>query len=222
MGDGAHFTSLTNRIHSYIKTIGGKIAHIPMGLISDINGRVSQLDPMVLAIWTQDSVHGHMHEGHHFEVGIESRADQVATVACAFKIPSGTKRVHMTGDWRISDRGYIELIKNPTWDTNTGTVIPINNNSHVSANISQIEEDKTASPLWTPGGVLKDPDNITGGTSVILSESYTTKQAGGSVALVRNEKILDNDETYVVRIVKRSAGDVYMGFILQWYEHTDE
>lgn len=38
MGDGAHFTSLTNRVHSYIKTIAGKIAHIPLFIVSDING----------------------------------------------------------------------------------------------------------------------------------------------------------------------------------------
>jgi hypothetical protein len=168
-----------------------------------------------------DFVHGEIHEGNHFEVHVESGAATVATIAMAFKVPSGTKRMHPTIDWKASDRAHIELMEGATWDTNTGTVIAAFDNNRITANTSQVQEDKTATPAWTAGSVLKDPSNIAGGTVLHTDYAYTSKTAGGSYSLARHEWPLANNQTYVIRVTKDSAGNIYMGIVVHWYEHTD-
>ena len=176
-------------------------------------------------VLTADWAHVNVHDGHHFEVHVESGAATVSTIACAFKVPSGTKETHMVIDWKSSDRAHVELIEGATWDTNTGTVVmPYNNNRQASVTTtSQLQEDKTATPAWTANGVLENPSNIAGGT--VLHTDYVYVPAGpigAAPVLPRHEWVLKNDSTYVIRITKDTAGAIYMGTALHWYEHVPD
>lgn len=183
--------------------------------------RLGEFDPMHKMPVGIDIVHSEIHEGKHFEAHAESDGSTVASIVMAFKVPAGTKRAHMTVDWKVSDRAHIEILEGATWDTNTGTIIaPIDNNRNTD-NTSLLQEDKTATPAWTGGGVLIDPDNIAGGLALHTDYAYALKQAGGDKSLARHEWILKNDETYVIRI-SEDGGNCYMGIVAHWYEHTDQ
>lgn len=185
--------------------------------------RKARLDSVQLALLCNDVVHGHIHDGHHFEVHVESGASTVASLICAFKVPvtSPQRYPHIVIDWKASDRAYIDILEGATWTTNTGTVKAISNNHRVSSNTSILQEDKTATPAWTANGVLADPSGVSGGTSLHQDEAYSSAPFGTAISLPRHEWILDVG-TYVIQIVKRAAGNIYMGIVLHWYEIEHE
>lgn len=165
--------------------------------------------------------HSELHECNHFEVHVETEDTDAANIICAFRIPAGKKRVHVVIDWKAEDKAHMEIFEGAIWSTNTGEAITIYNNNRNCTNTSQLEEDKTATPLWTANGVLKNPTGVTGGITLHPDYSYVSKQAGGATSLPRHEWVLKNDETYVLKITNDAGGNKGMGIVLHYYEHTD-
>ncbi len=195
----------------------------PSNIIADPNnpGRSAELDnlfPYQVQIAEQ---HHKIHEGQSFEVHCEGGFDTHETITAAFRVPAGDISPHLVLDWRVSDVAMLELLRNPTWTTGTGTAIPIQNNDIASSNTSILEEDLTATPAWTSNAILKDPDGLTGGTCIETQYAFTAKQAGGTSASGRQEWILVPGETYAVRITRDNV-DCLMGIVLRFYESLAE
>lgn len=176
-------------------------------------------DDLVAAITTIDHAHHQVHSGNHYEVHIEGGASVTSTISCAFKVPSGTKRVHMVIDWKTSGRAHIELLRGATWTASTGTDMTVSNNNFVTSNTSQLQGN--ASGTFTSSVVVKDPTALTG-TAAHVDYAYAAKQAGGNTSLPRHEWLLNNNENYGIRITSDTGAGVYMGTVPHWYEHIDK
>lgn len=175
--------------------------------------RLAAFDVAINAPVGQTVAHAKNHEGRKFVFDHIADGDY----SIAFKIPDSGIGVHMTLGLSCEDETLVQVYRGRTWDAGTGTVLPIYNRNHNSANQSVIEENKTANPDWTGNGVLLTPDNPTGG--VIIPPRFKAWSPITQTVIFRDEdeSIYKINETYVVHVDVIDAKGSHLLF--SWYEH---
>lgn len=159
--------------------------------------------------------HHEIHEGDSYIVDVKVTA---ASLDLAFKIPSGTKRMHSVFQWAAESKAHFELCEGRTWNAGTGSTGTIFNRDRNNPNISQVQGDAGGSFVANMS-VVQDPTGQTGGTVIHDEYSWSDKKQ-----TVRSrdiaEFILKNDETYVAKLTS-DDGSKGLHVALHWYEHTD-
>lgn len=162
------------------------------------------------------SEHHEIHEGDSY---IADKEVTAASLDLAFKVPAGTKRMHLIFQWATESKAHIEIHEGRTWTAGTGSTVTIFNRDRNSGSTSQVEED-TGGAFAANMAVVQDPTGQAGGT--IIHDEYVWSDKRQTV---RNrdvaEFILKNNETYVVKLTS-DDGAKGLHTALHWYEHTDE
>ena len=114
MGDGAHFTNLKNRIHSYIKTIGGIKAHLPLSIISDTDGQTVGVTKGSLDIHVAD-----IHEGFINRYIVETTA---TTDTLNGDVSSGDRQIIIDGTSFV-DGDWLDLVDGNVCEPNFVRVV---------------------------------------------------------------------------------------------------
>lgn len=136
-------------------------------------------DPMTEALSTIEYAHYEVHGGDAYVVGISNVLTPTANIALAFKVPAGSKRVHMLGDWHSESKANLQVWEGRTWTGSTGAVVPLFNRNRNSIKTSILQGDQTGS--WVANTAVKDPTGATGGTQVFAEYFYGDKKAGGTL-----------------------------------------
>ena len=145
------------------------------------------------------------------------------TIILAFKTPAGKERVHIWIDFNTLVGGHIQLWRDATWDTNTGTAIPIINRNDSAPRKSILLEDKTSTPTFTrTGNMLANVVNLGTGSATSLHHFYAWGkkekfQAGGERD--EGEVILKPDTQHAVVFTAVGASNKAQ-MILNWYERA--
>lgn len=224
MGDGAHLTSLTNRIHCYIKTIGGRIANIPMFLLSDVDGRVAWFDPVFKVPVFNTTEHAEAHEKDSFISGFADLAmGNSDTLIIAFKAPAGTKRVHLIYAFDTLVGCHVDCYKDSTWDAETGSLLPIYNRfQEDTPESSVLLENQAQAGFVASDNLIVNPTNYVVGTK-IRPTHYAFGSQSKAVGAIRATEELILDVNTLHSIVLTADGAANKGqLMLFWYEHLDE
>lgn len=160
--------------------------------------------------------HHEIHEGDSY---IADKEVTAASLDLAFKVPAGTKRMHLIFQWAAESKAHVEIYEGRTWTAGTGSTVTIFNRDRNTPKSSQVQED-TGGSFVANMAVIQDPTGQAGGTIIHDEYSWSDKKQ-----TVRNrdvaEFILKNDETYVVKLTS-DDGAKGLHIALHWYEHTDE
>lgn len=152
----------------------------------------------------------------HIEVG--------TGFSLCFKVPSGTKRVHMVIQWAAESKAEVSLMEGTGWDASSGSLVAIYNRNRNSGNSSILEENQSTGSFIANDSVILNPDDIgvsgnDAGVEIHHWEEWSDKKVTGR-ARGTSEWILENDQVYVAKFISNDAGKGGQ-VVLDWYEHTD-
>lgn len=147
-----------------------------------------RLDAMTNVLPAISYPHYAVHEGRSFISDyVDETMNDNDTLALVFKTPTGTKRVHLIAEFTTLVGGDLRIWEGVTWNTNTGTFIPILNRKREAVMDSSILlEDKTATPAWSATDqILLNPTNLATGGATSIHHFYAWGkkekiQAGGA------------------------------------------
>ena len=187
---------------------------------------IMEFDSIAGGLTTITTTHSEIHEGNSFttEVVDETLAN-AETLIIAFKTGSGVRRAHLFVFFATLVGGSLEIWEGATWTTNTGTATAIINRKRDGGTLfSELEEDKTKTPVFIPtNNVLENPTglNTTGATSLDKQYAWGEKgKIGAGYLRDENEFILEPATKYAI-VFTAIGADNRAQISLNWYEHGD-
>lgn len=192
-----------------------------MNLISIVDpknaSRRGQFDTVFKIPVSIDVAHHKIHKSDSYTVSATILAG--TSVSLAFKIPSGTKRNHITIEWATESKAHLHVYEGRSWLAGSGTTTRIFNRDRNSDNMSQVQDDSGGS-FVTNMEMVVNPGTQAGGTTLPIDYSWGTKKEGNKGRAV-SEWIYKNDETYVIKL-DSDDGSKGLHLTVDWYEHTSE
>jgi len=164
-------------------------------------------DPYANAIITIESEHAHIHEGEGFQISGEAAA--IGAGASAYFLIDPILPVHWR-DYRFIADGApvdIELFENPTV-TDNGTAITSYNRNRLSSHTAQVVV--YSGPTVTDDGTRLYITRIVG--------TGTGANAKGEVEGLPLEWVVDNGNTYLMKLTNNDTSDVSIIYNFFWYE----
>lgn len=185
--------------------------------------RLAEFDNLFKVPIVVDVAHHEIHEGDSFHVDAEDTSlANAATIIIAFKTMAGTKRAHMTGAFSTLVGAHVELTEGPTWDNQSGTLLPIYNRKREgSMGSSGLLEDQAQAGFVASDNMILNPTTVAGGTIISTLFAFGSKHSGGSQARGVDEWILKPETQYAIILTADGAANAAQ-LIIDWYEHTDE
>ncbi len=165
--------------------------------------------------------HHEVHAGAAFSVEHDGASIAAgASLVFAFRVPSGTKHVHLTAAWRSEAAATFEFGPG-TWDTSSGSAVTPTNHRTDSATASIVLGDSTGS--WVADTVVKDPTTpvVTAGTRQIREVAHVSRQAGGAESRGERERLLTGEDEYLAVLTNDDVAAKGLWLRVSWYEHTD-
>lgn len=183
---------------------------------------VLEMDSIFHALLMIDIDHYEAHEKHAFISGYADAAmSDEDTFVIAFKTPADID-IHFIFGFDTLAGCHVDIYKDSTWDTGTGTDIVIYNRfQEVTPNDSAILEDNTVGSTFAANNkMILDPDNHSAGTKIRPSyyKFGNNQKVPGEGSAV--EKLhLQGDTLH--SLVYTADGNTNAGQILcHWYEHS--
>ena len=168
--------------------------------------------------------HHNVHAGNAYSSDfVDETLGDDATIIIAFKTMSGLKRVHMVVEFSTLVGGDIQVWEGATWDTNTGTVLPVYNRKRdTNPKVSNLLEDKTSTPFFTrTGNILSNVTNLGTGSATSLRHFYSFGIQGRPVINGGGdfeELLLRPDTQYAVVFTADGASNKAQ-IMLSWSEY---
>ena len=168
------------------------------------------VDDVANAIQTIDYAHHEIHGGNAYFAVYSGTVNTGGTVEIRIATPDTTKWAHMTILVESALAATASMFYPTTKTHNAGNAITPMNRDNNSSNTSGLT-------------LCHTPTGTESGTAVLL-QYIGASATGGRVAVGggaggRNEFILDQNSSYLIRAVSR-ADNNSMSIILDWYEHT--
>ncbi|MCP4569883.1 MAG: hypothetical protein GY841_20070 [FCB group bacterium] len=187
----------------------------PRGVLEWLYDRLSG------ALVTIDYAHHEVHAGdaYHAETSVLSGMADAATRIMAFKTRPDCDCVHVVVDFITLTGGRVEMIEDPTWDAESGSLINIQNRRRGSSNVSELLENKTLPAFGANGKIMIDPTSFANGEVIRTWEAYGDKGKFSGASRSRSEMLLKADATYGFKFTSTAAANAML-MTLDWYEHT--
>lgn len=180
--------------------------------VDDLNGAVSVIPYEHKEIHSKDSF--------HVDTTDTSMANN-DTLVVAFKTPAGTKRGHMVIGFHSKGMANIQMLEGPTWDNESGSLLPIYNRFREDApDSSVLLEDAGQASFTATNNLILNPASLAGGAALDTLYTFASRnrETGGSRGI--HEWVLEPDEQYAIVLTANEASNAGQ-LIVDWYEHTD-
>ena len=179
--------------------------------VVDDSKNVITIDELSRTVTIIDFQRHKLHKGNTFVTEVvDTSMNLNDALVVAFQTPDTAKWSHMAvSGWSLTS-AHMNFIEGSTWDTNTGSQVPIFNRNRNSSSNSTLLEDTTGSFLGN-NAVLLNPTNLAGGTEIHNIYIGANQRAG-------EEFVLKQNTTYSFELIADEASSVGH-LILNWYEH---
>lgn len=179
-----------------------------------VSRQYAQTDGLTRALVTIGYGHHELHGGSYFDTWAQANG---TSLIIAFRTPPGKKHGHLEATWKTEDSSILNMYRGRTWTTGTGTLLTPMNRNHTSDKTSVMLGDQTGA--FVAGQMVANPTGGAGGTLYWSEDTYATNQST-AFAQDRNERVHDDDETYLIEVLSAGgAQEMWLG--IGWYEHTD-
>ena len=121
--------------------------------------------------------------------------------------PDTTKWAHLVGSVVTEAEAHVYFYEGATLSNGAGTAVTAYNRNRNSATAATVTVTHTPSIAAT-------------GTLIFETHFGSGRGVGGQVRAVE-EWVLDQNQTYLLRVTNATALNNYIAINLNWYEHTD-
>jgi len=161
-----------------------------------------------LPVVTEDSIHLRIHQGTMYAAGYHDMAvADNASIELLIQIDASL-HAHTLMSVAVGGDSEAYLFEGTTF-SNAGTSITPTNKNRTSANVASTTVSH--SPTLTLDGTQIAAGLIPGGTKA---------QSGGGTGSSFAEWLLENSETYLIRLTNRAGNSQPLGIVIDFYEAT--
>lgn len=162
-----------------------------------------------------------IHQGEFFQSDAVDLSMSINdTLVLAFKTPAGDSHAHMVADFITNGDAHLDIIEGATWDALTGELNAIRNRLGLSTNISDLLEDEAQTTFEASGNLILNPENLSGGTILDTTYTFTELPKGEGGNMGNREWILKPDIRYAVRVTSDGNNNKCQ-LKISWYQHVN-
>ena len=180
------------------------------GQVTMQNNAIDAFDDVGGAIVTIDFVHHEIHEGDHFITAGAFSLGSTDTALVVLDVADTTKRTHLIYTLNTVASTTIDLFEGGDYARAPDAITAYNSDRD-----SSTESVRDTLFVIHNDSTLVDRYNTLMFTYEVGAGQKTTGELGRG-----QELILASDSTYFWRITSNAASNI-VGYILEWYEHTD-
>jgi len=189
--------------------------------LTNSNGDRSIVDNVSNSLVGVDFWNHKIHQGQFYQTNAVDLSMSINdTLALAFKTPDSETHAHMVVDFVTNGDAHLDIIENPTWDVQSGSLAPIRNRLVTNVNVSDLLEDQAQALFTADGNLIKNPVNLAGGTILDTTYTFTEVPKGEGGDLAAREWILAPNRRYAARVTSDQNNNKAQ-LKISWYEHVN-